>query len=99
MELSTQLLIKEALARGARVEALDRGDNFIAIERGGKREYVKQATRTSADSYVAALVMENKEVAKTALRRAGVRVPDGYLRYDAASALEAARSFAGRPLV
>jgi glutamate--cysteine ligase len=99
MELSTQLVIKEALSRGARVEVLDRGDNFILIERGGRREYVKQATRTSADSYVAALVMENKEVAKIALSRAGVRVPAGFLRCDAASALEAVSRFAGRPLV
>ena len=52
MELSTQLLIKEALARGARVEVLDRADNFILVEKGGRREYVKQATRTGADSYV-----------------------------------------------
>jgi D-alanine-D-alanine ligase-like ATP-grasp enzyme len=99
MELSTQLVIKEAVARGASVEVLDRGDNFILVERGGRREYVKQATRTSADSYVAALVMENKEVAKIALFRAGVRVPAGFIRYDAAAALEAARSFAGRPFV
>jgi D-alanine-D-alanine ligase-like ATP-grasp enzyme len=99
MELSTQLVIKEALARGAKVEVLDRGDNFILVERGGRREYVKQATRTSADSYVSALVMENKEVAKIALGRAGVRVPAGSLRYDAASALKAAASFEGRPLV
>jgi D-alanine-D-alanine ligase-like ATP-grasp enzyme len=99
MELSTQLVIKEARSRGASVEVLDRGDNFILIERGGRSEYVKQATRTSADSYAAALVMENKEVAKIALARAGVRVPAGFIRYDAASALEAALSFAGRPMV
>jgi len=99
MELSTQLVIKEALARGVKVEVLDRGDNFILLERGDRREYVKQATRTSADSYAAALVMENKEVAKIALGRAGIRVPAGFLRYDAASAIEAASRFAGRPVV
>ena len=99
MELSTQLLIKEALARGARVEVLDRADNFILVEKAGRREYVKQATRTGADSYVSALVMENKEVAKIVLARAGIRVPAGSLRFDAASALDAAMAFAGRELV
>lgn len=99
LELSTQLVIKEALARGARVEVLDRADNFILIERGGRREYVKQATRTGADSYVSALVMENKEVSKIVLSRAGVHVPAGSLRFDTASALDAARPFAGRELV
>jgi glutamate--cysteine ligase len=99
MELSTQLLIKEALARGARVEVLDRGDNFILLEKGGKREYVKQATRTSADDYSAILVMENKAVAKRALAYAGIRSPEGILAEDAASAIAAAAAFAGRPLV
>ncbi len=99
LELSTQLVIKEALARGARIEVLDRKDNFILIERGARREYIKQATRTSADSYVSALVMENKEVAKIVLARAGIRVPAGFLRFDPASAMEAARAFTGRELV
>ncbi len=57
MELSTQLIIREALKRGAAVDVLDREDNFIRLRKGGKVEYVKQATRTSADSYISALIM------------------------------------------
>jgi glutamate--cysteine ligase len=99
MELSTQILIKEALARGARIEVLDRGDNFILIEKGRRREYIKQATRTSADNYASILVMENKEVTKKVLAAAGIRTPTGILASSRASALEAAGKFAGRALV
>jgi glutamate--cysteine ligase len=99
MELSTQLLIKEALARGARVEVLDRSDNFILLEKGSRREYVKQATRTSADNYASVLVMENKEVAKRVLASAGLRAPRGCLADDAAAALRQSEEFAGRALV
>jgi glutamate--cysteine ligase len=99
MELSTQLLIKEALARGARVEVLDRSDNFILLEKGGRREFVKQATRTSADNYASVLVMENKEVAKRVLSAAGVRAPRGFLALDGESARRLAGTFSGRALV
>jgi glutamate--cysteine ligase len=99
MELSTQLLIKEALARGARVEVLDRSDNFVLLEKGGRREYVKQATRTSADNYASVLVMENKEVAKRALAAAGLRAPRGFLADDAEAASRLSAEFAGRALV
>jgi len=77
LELSTQVLIAEAERRGVAVEVLDPEDNFIALRRDGRIEYVKQATRTSADTYIAALLMENKEVTKKVLRAAGLRVPAG----------------------
>jgi len=85
LELSTQLFIKEALARGHSVEVLDRADNFIRIVGNGKVEYVKQATRTSADSYIAPLIMESKKVTKLVLAEAGLRVPAGrdYTDYEA----------------
>ena len=59
LELSTQLIIKEALERNIEVEVLDWHDNFIRLK-NDKVEYIKQATRTSADSYIAPLIMENK---------------------------------------
>lgn len=77
LELSTQVLITEARQRGVEVEILDADDNFIALRRDGRTEYVKQATRTSADTYISALLMENKEVTKKVLRAAGLRVPAG----------------------
>ena len=77
LELSTQLIITEAEQRGISVEILDRSDNFIRIRRGKKAEYIKQATRTGADSYIAPLIMENKLVTKKILAESGMRVPAG----------------------
>ncbi len=77
LELSTQLLVTEARRRGVQVEILDAGDNFLRLRRDGHTEFVKQATRTSRDPYIAALIMENKEVTKQVLREAGLPVPSG----------------------
>lgn len=87
MELSTRLLIAEALRRGATVEVLDRSDNFLRLAQGANVQLVKQATRTSADSYIAALAMENKQVTKAELERAGLRVPAGRLHDSVTEAL------------
>ncbi len=81
MELSTRLVVAEALRRGATVEVLDRSDNFIRLARDGRVHLVKQATRTAADTYIAALAMENKQVTKALLEAAGLRTPAGRL-YD-----------------
>ncbi len=77
LELSTQIVIAEALRRSIDVEVLDAKDNFIRLRKGERTEYVKQATKTSLDSYIAPLIMENKEVTKLILREHGIRVPDG----------------------
>ena len=99
LELSTQILIKEALSRGISVEVLDRADNFIKLEKDDKVEYVKQATRTSADSYIAPLIMENKLVTKSILRQHGISVPSGRT-YDIAELAKAAfNDFIGKKIV
>jgi len=90
LELSTQILIKEALNRGIAVEVLDRKDNFIRLKYGNKIEYIKQATRTSADTYISALIMENKDVTKKLLGEKGIRAPAGKLFHDFE---DAAKSF------
>lgn len=77
LELSTQLVIKEALRRGHAVDVLDAPSNFIRIRGNGRVEYLRQATRTSADTYVGPLIMENKKVTKLLLQEAGIRVPEG----------------------
>jgi len=87
MELSTRLVIAEALRRGASVEVLDQSDNFIRVVRGAVVQPIKQATRTAADSYIAALAMENKQVTKALLERAGVRSPAGRLHDSVTTAL------------
>jgi len=75
MELSTQVVIAEALRRGVEVEMLDRRANFIRLKKGERVEYVKEATKTSRDSYVTSLVMENKQVSSRVLEEAGISVP------------------------
>ena len=77
LELSTQILIKEAIKRGIEVDLVDRSDNFISLKREGKVEYVKQATKTSKDNYVSVLIMENKTLTKKVLEKHNIRVPRG----------------------
>lgn len=76
-EMSTQILIKEAMTRGIMVTAIDPAENIIALKRGDHKEYVKQATKTSADTYITPLLMENKVVTKMILKENGVPVPEG----------------------
>lgn len=75
LELSTQLLINEALKRNIEVEVLDWKDNFIRLKAENKVEYIKQATKTSADSYISPLIMENKEITKLILKEKRLSVP------------------------
>ncbi len=77
LEFSTQILIKEALKRGIIVEILDSKENFIRLIKDDHVEYVKQATKTSRDSYITFHIMENKNVTNQILREGGLRVPDG----------------------
>ena len=46
---------------------VDRSENFISLKKNEKIEYVKQATKTSKDTYVSVLIMENKTVTKKVL--------------------------------
>ncbi|MEE1071578.1 MAG: bifunctional glutamate--cysteine ligase GshA/glutathione synthetase GshB [Cellulosilyticum sp.] len=99
MELSTQILMKEAILRGISVEVLDRFDNFIALKRGSHIEYVKQATKTSKDSYMTMLIMENKIVTKKILERNHIHVPNGIEVFKGQSLEVAARRYEGRAIV
>jgi glutamate--cysteine ligase len=78
-ELSTQLVIAEALKRDLDIEVLDERDQFISISDGDRTEYIQQATRTSLDSYITSLILGNKWVSKELLKRAGISVPEGFL--------------------
>ncbi|GAB6091588.1 bifunctional glutamate--cysteine ligase GshA/glutathione synthetase GshB [Spirochaeta dissipatitropha] len=79
LELSSQLLVREALNRGIHVEILDYQDNIVRLTWDGRTEYVMQATRTSADTYISPLLMNNKAVSKQLLSEAGIRVPAGIM--------------------
>jgi len=77
MELSTQLLLREAVKRGVSFELLDRKENFVRFKKDGNIQYVKQATKTSLDNYASILTMENKLVTKKILDEHQIRVPKG----------------------
>ncbi len=99
LELSTQLLATEARRRGVTVEILDPDDNFLRLSRASKVEYVKQATRTSADPYIAALIMENKEVTKRVLKDSGLPVPAGFVVHSVEEAAPLWEHFSGKGVV
>lgn len=87
-ELSTQILIREALNRNIKVEIMDRKENFIKLQKGKNIQYVKQATKTSLDSYITFLIMENKHVTKSILKTSSINVPEGNIYYSRDRAIE-----------
>ena len=99
MELSTQILMKESIKRGIRVEVIDKSENFIKKKKDNKIEYVKQATKTSKDNYVSVLMMENKVVTKKVLKNAGIRVPEGKEFHSIEEAKYNIEEFIKKPIV
>lgn len=99
MELSTQILLKESVKRGISFRIMDRKENFIELIKGKNAQYVKQATKTSKDQYVAVLVMENKSVTKQILKRNGIQTPGGEEFFDIDSAKQAIHQWIDQPLV
>jgi len=99
MELSTQLLLREAVRRGIAFDILDRSENFIRLKRDENIQYVRQATKTSLDNYASILAMENKVVTKQILDEHGIRVPKGLNYTDSASAKGEFLYFKGKAVV
>ena len=58
-----------------------------------------QATKTSLDSYVSVLMMENKVVTKKVLERAGISVPGGYEYTSPEAGMADYRLYEGKPVV
>lgn len=99
MELSTQLLLREAVKRGVSFEIMDRKENFIRFSQNGNIQYVKQATKTSLDNYASILAMENKVVTKKILDEAGIRIPKGMEYTESEKAKSDYTFFEGKPIV
>lgn len=99
LELSTQIIINEALNRDVDVEVLDWDDNFIRLKKGNIVEYIKQATKTSLDNYVVPLIMENKELTKLILREHGINVPDSVTVKNLDDAINLYSDFKNRDIV
>ncbi|EPH99844.1 glutamate--cysteine ligase/gamma-glutamylcysteine synthetase [Enterococcus faecalis 13-SD-W-01] len=77
MELSTQIMLFDAIQKGIEVTVLDEQDQFVRLQFKDHIEYVKNANMTSKDQYIVPLIMENKIVTKKVLEKAGFRVPKG----------------------
>ncbi|WP_297437070.1 bifunctional glutamate--cysteine ligase GshA/glutathione synthetase GshB [uncultured Clostridium sp.] len=99
LELSSQILLRDAIKRGLKIDILDRSENFISLSNGNKTEYVKQATKTSKDTYITALLMENKEVTKKVLIDNDIQVPKGEVYNDIDFAKLDFKLFEGRGIV
>ncbi|BCZ46294.1 glutathione biosynthesis bifunctional protein GshAB [Clostridium gelidum] len=99
LELSTQILMKEAIKRGIKVEVLDKTENFISLKKNGVVEYVKQATKTSKDNYVTVLIMENKSVTKKVLLGSDIKVPEGIEVNSIDEAQNVIKQFVNIPIV
>jgi glutamate--cysteine ligase len=99
MELSTQLILREAVYRGVEIEIIDRHENFIVLKKDDKKEYVMQATRTTLDNYSSIMIMENKLVTKKILAKNNINVPAGCHYLDINIAKSDFLHFMGRPIV
>lgn len=99
LELSTKILIKESLKNGIEVEILDPNENFIALKKDNRTEYVIQATKTSLDTYSTVLLMENKLVTKIVLDKANLKVPKGKSYNNIADAMEGFYYFSNQKIV
>ncbi len=99
MELSTQILIFDAIQLGIQVEILDRREQFLKLKLKDHVEYIKNGNMTSKDSYISTLIMENKTVTKKILHQHGFRVPLGDEFNDIEQALHAFAMFSSRPFV
>ncbi|TGL77403.1 bifunctional glutamate--cysteine ligase GshA/glutathione synthetase GshB [Leptospira yasudae] len=100
LEISTQIVIRDALNRGLEVEVLDRKNHFLRLKNSnGLVQYVKEASKTALDSYMSFLVMENKTISKIVLFESGLEVPAGDSFSDAESALVFWQKNANRKMV
>lgn len=89
MEMSSQMLMFDALQKGINVEVIDESDQFLYLEHGGHEEYVQKGNKTSKDNYVSQLMMANKTVTKIVLERHNFIVP----KDQSFTSLEAAKAF------
>lgn len=77
MELSTQLLLFDALQLGVEVDIIDRVDHFLKLSYKDHTEFVRNGNMTSKDTQISYFIMENKTVTKKILHEQGYEVPQG----------------------
>ncbi|SFB85895.1 glutamate-cysteine ligase /glutathione synthase [Alkalibacterium subtropicum] len=89
LEMSTQLLLFDALQLGVKTTILDENDQFLAFSYKGDKEYVRNGNMTSKDTYISHWLMANKTVTKKVLKENGFAVPAG----EEFSSLEEAKNY------
>ncbi|MEX2805263.1 bifunctional glutamate--cysteine ligase GshA/glutathione synthetase GshB [Streptococcus sp. H31] len=99
MELSTQMLLFDAIQQGIHFEILDETDQFLKLWHGSHYEYVKNGNMTAKDNYVVPLAMANKTVTKKILQEAGFPVPGGAEFSDEEAALRYYSRIKQKPIV
>ncbi|WP_165782559.1 bifunctional glutamate--cysteine ligase GshA/glutathione synthetase GshB [Leptospira neocaledonica] len=99
LEISTQIVIRDALNLGLEVEVLDRPSHFIRLKGQGVTRLVKEASKTELDSYMTFLVMENKTITKRILEESNILVPKGIAVSDLNSGLEFLNKNSDRKMV
>lgn len=77
LEISTQMVLKEAISQGIQITEIDRKKNIYRLEKGSISELIYKATFTSKDPLISYFLMENKEISKKLLREQGILVPEG----------------------
>ena len=88
LELSTQLVIAEAIKRGAKAEILDAQDELIRFQKGNHIEYTKAGTITHHETYVTTNIIDNKYVCKKILKDHNINTPEGKIYENKKSAIE-----------
>ncbi len=77
MELSTQMVLREAFLRNLTVDILDRKSHLVRIRNDSRSVVLKEATKTSLESYSAFILLQDKEATKSILKEQGISVPEG----------------------
>src|SRR5699024_1646141 len=99
MELSTQLLMYDAIELGVEVEVFDRADHFLKLSHENIVEYVRNGNMTSKDTTISHFIMENKTVTKKILAEAGFNVPGGGEYHSIKEALNHYSNYQNQPIV
>lgn len=99
LEMSTQLLMSDAIERGIQVEFIDRQDQLLKLSVADHIEYVRNGNMTRLDSTISHFLMSNKTATKRILARAGFKVPGGAEYRSLTEAMANYPRFADKPTV
>lgn len=99
MEMSTQLLLFDALKLGVETSVIDFNDQFLEFKYNNIIEYVRNGNMTSKDTYISHWIMANKTVTKKLLERSGFKVPGGEEFTSADKAIDSYGQFKEKAIV